>query len=434
MDAIRSPVQGKAASAIRSLPPSQGISSAHFPAETNLSAPLETEDQSFEIHVCSQCQKEFSRLCDLNKHAKSHSRPFKCTRQDCKYWSLGWPTAKELERHVNDKHLATPETFPCLFPPCPYKSKRDSNRKQHMEKIHGWTYVRSKSNGRRLSRPEGTQSSPLNPSSASTVQKPSFVQQYDFLLYDEVPGHPAMLSYDSDAVDDEMMDVDEPNSQDSDVVVPWTSPETRLQRRKTDLQNFTQKFHHTSTAADGPPIDPQLSAFHPYATQSQPMDGDKGSQAPGIANHAARRLGYSPPSELGISTAVSTAVRSSAGATYSPSFRQRTDAPVQQRGGHSYGGFAFPPMPQATNQQARPRLLPPVKRKEDDDEDDEHPPKRLKTCPAFDFKDSQMPDVFHTAYPDIYNRDRKPIYSSCHTQHQDISTLVYVDPLFFCTR
>lgn len=38
--------------------------------------------------------------------------------------------------------------YQCQFHPCPYESKRESNCKQHMEKAHGWAYVRSKNNGK----------------------------------------------------------------------------------------------------------------------------------------------------------------------------------------------------------------------------------------------------------------------------------------------
>ena len=93
------------------------------------------------------CTKEFKRPCDLTKHEKTHSRPWKCPVATCKYHDYGWPTEKEMDRHVNDKHSSSPPMFECLFKPCPYKSKRESNCKQHMEKAHGWTYVRSKSNG-----------------------------------------------------------------------------------------------------------------------------------------------------------------------------------------------------------------------------------------------------------------------------------------------
>jgi hypothetical protein len=94
------------------------------------------------------CDKEFKRPCDLTKHEKTHSRPWKCPVENCKYHEYGWPTEKEMDRHHNDKHSAAPPLYECHFKPCPYRSKRESNCKQHMEKAHGWTYVRSKNNGK----------------------------------------------------------------------------------------------------------------------------------------------------------------------------------------------------------------------------------------------------------------------------------------------
>jgi len=101
-----------------------------------------------EIHECPLCDKEFKRPCDLTKHVKTHERPWKCTDETCKYYEVGWPTEKERDRHVNDKHSSEPALYHCMFKPCPYTSKRESNCKQHMEKAHGWEYVRSKSNGK----------------------------------------------------------------------------------------------------------------------------------------------------------------------------------------------------------------------------------------------------------------------------------------------
>lgn len=101
-----------------------------------------------EIHECPQCDKEFKRPCDLTKHIKTHDRPYKCPNEKCKYHEFGWPTEKECERHVNDKHSTLPSLYHCLFKPCPYTSKRESNCKQHMEKAHNWVYVRSKNNGK----------------------------------------------------------------------------------------------------------------------------------------------------------------------------------------------------------------------------------------------------------------------------------------------
>lgn len=115
------------------------------------------------MHVCRDCKKEFKRPCDLTKHEKTHSRPWKCTEEKCKYYELGWPTEKERDRHVNDKHSAAPPQYKCLYPPCTYASKRESNCKQHMEKAHGWEYVRSKSNGRKKGPTTGSERSPPTP-------------------------------------------------------------------------------------------------------------------------------------------------------------------------------------------------------------------------------------------------------------------------------
>jgi len=60
-------------------------------------------------HTCSVCRKEFPRVSDLNKHEKSHSRPFTCPVLGCKYRG---PTAKDLERHVKSTHT---RPYKCVF-------------------------------------------------------------------------------------------------------------------------------------------------------------------------------------------------------------------------------------------------------------------------------------------------------------------------------
>ena len=93
---------------------------------------------------CSQddCDKVFTRKCDLAKHEKTHTRPYKCPEPGCKYNDLGLPTEKERDRHVNDKHSSNPHFYKCKF--CEFKTKRESNCKQHMEKKHSYHYVRAK--------------------------------------------------------------------------------------------------------------------------------------------------------------------------------------------------------------------------------------------------------------------------------------------------
>ncbi|KAJ6445942.1 nucleotide-binding, alpha-beta plait [Purpureocillium lavendulum] len=124
------------------------------------------------------CGKMFKRPCDLTKHEKTHSRPWKCPLPTCKYHEFGWPTEKEMDRHVNDKHSNAPAMYECKFPPCPYKSKRESNCKQHMEKAHGWTYVRTKTNGKKGSgASDAAQHTPSLHHSSTPSTTPSYGMQ-----------------------------------------------------------------------------------------------------------------------------------------------------------------------------------------------------------------------------------------------------------------
>ncbi|KAG6002692.1 hypothetical protein E4U21_002844 [Claviceps maximensis] len=90
------------------------------------------------------CTKEFKRPCDLTKHEKTHSRPWKCPVLSCPYHKTGWPTEKEMDRHTNDKHSDSPILHKCEK--CAFASKRESNLKQHMERTHNTPYVRTKTN------------------------------------------------------------------------------------------------------------------------------------------------------------------------------------------------------------------------------------------------------------------------------------------------
>ena len=121
--------------------------------------------------TCEECKKVFKRPCDLSKHEKTHSRPWKCSDKTCKYNTFGWPTEKERDRHENDRHSKNPALYKCQYDRCPYESKRESNCKQHMEKAHGWTYVRSKN----VSRKDGKSSAKATPRSSTmaTPQTPN---------------------------------------------------------------------------------------------------------------------------------------------------------------------------------------------------------------------------------------------------------------------
>uniref|UniRef100_L2G3Q1 Zinc finger transcription factor ace1 n=1 Tax=Colletotrichum fructicola (strain Nara gc5) TaxID=1213859 RepID=L2G3Q1_COLFN len=121
--------------------------SAPIKMKRSMSQQLEDEEEI--MRSMARRKKNASRP---QEHEKTHSRPWKCPVSTCKYHEYGWPTEKEMDRHHNDKHSSAPPMYECLYKPCPYKSKRESNCKQHMEKAHGWTYVRTKTNGKKDSK------------------------------------------------------------------------------------------------------------------------------------------------------------------------------------------------------------------------------------------------------------------------------------------
>ena len=129
------------------------------------------------VRFCRDCNKTFSRPCDLTKHEKTHSRPWKCTEPSCRYAADGWPTEKERDRHVNDKHCPNPMMFKCHFLPCTYSSKRASNCKQHMEKAHNYDYPRVRGNGNTVTGKSKPKVSPPNMSIVSPAStSPSFTE------------------------------------------------------------------------------------------------------------------------------------------------------------------------------------------------------------------------------------------------------------------
>ncbi|EON61935.1 hypothetical protein W97_01153 [Coniosporium apollinis CBS 100218] len=149
------------------------------------------------VHVCHDCKKEFKRPCDLTKHEKTHSRPWKCRDPKCKFHLEGWPTEKERDRHWSDKHSAAPPKHECLWK-CGYASKRESNCKQHMEKQHGYDYVRSKGNGRRRGT-EATGQTPQTPLTPvmNTPGSALFAVATPLTAYDPSPS--VQLHHDFDA-------------------------------------------------------------------------------------------------------------------------------------------------------------------------------------------------------------------------------------------
>jgi hypothetical protein len=236
----------------------------------------------------------------------------------------------------------------------------------------------------------------------------------DFVLFPQGGNAPS----DDDYEDDDGMDLDDRRSQGSDVVIPWTSPDTRLRRRETFLQKFTQKFNKPE---DDLAIDPQLSSM--------------GCIDKATSDNADNKLDQSSMTEYTARTTRSASIeeRHIPSATTHSLPRMPFTLALQQRPGGSepsshHGGRSSVNLVQSAVTPAMHHTVSQIptasKRKEEDDPEDGHPQKKFKPSPKSDFKDNQMPDIFVAAYPDIYNRNTKPAYLSCETEHRDISTLV----------
>ncbi|KAH8894852.1 hypothetical protein GQ53DRAFT_839255 [Thozetella sp. PMI_491] len=401
-------------------------------AESPMESHVESDKAIPESHVCPECGKQFPRNCDLNKHAKSHTRPFKCSVKNCKYYHLGWPTAKELDRHVNDKHSLSPLTFPCRYQDCSYRSKRESNCKQHMEKAHGWLYVKSKTNGKRaddepdrqLFKPEPGLATPvvesINPyPTPQSEQQPVFGKpaEMDFVLFPP-----------SETDDEDVLDGISPDGSQS--YLPWTSPMTRLRKTQTFLEEFSEAYNSSSGKPDQTPdglIDPQLADAMHIDVPLQRF-GAGASILPGVS------LRKPALPVVSMAQAEFPSPLLSEGSCSVPphaSLKRKREIGVVSTPAGSTGAIPYRHRRAISGSSSQSKQLirstarpPPTEREEDSDEEEVKPPKKKKRASDDAFGDNNMPDIFRFAHPEIYNRDKKEKYSPCHSDHKDISTLV----------
>lgn len=331
-------------------------------------------------HVCPQCNRSFARKCDLNKHSVYHTRPYKCKVADCKYKTLGLPTQKALERHENDRHVPCPRTFPCLYEPCDYRSKRESNCKQHMKNIHQRPYERSKAKRSQppaRQRPTEEQGNP--PVAAASPQLPTGpFPGMDFILFDDD-------QVDAIGNDDHALC---PES-----YLPWASPNTRVRDRETVIDWVTQVQPHNNVAVKATEaigaadilVDPLLSG---------PTIRDFGNHqdidASGLfVNDPAVKV------EAPLVTEYSFVPKKRKHALVeNPSGDPTSDA-TPPSGQQPFGGLDF-----RTGQASWAPSKPAPDRPDGCDEYN-CPPKRPKLSPAETFTDTTMPCIFRRAHPNI---------------------------------
>lgn len=387
------------------------------------------------IFHCQSCGKQYTRHCDLNKHVKTHSRPFKCPIEACRYSTFGWPTEKELDRHYNDKHSKEPQTFACLWHDCKYSSKRESNCKQHMEKVHGYNYVRSRTGNKDedFSKPSDSSGAPIT-QSFLPKSKMAIKTVPDVLLTPSPLGlcSPAALNSASS------LDLDRTMPFDQDTHIPWSSPVTRASAGNND--SFLQDYPRTY-AAGGPiviqdsewlrvPVDPRLQNHSstgtttPENTPTSSIYSTRGELFKALPTIATSRS--SPTATSQVLTPVS---ESSPIFLQQVTLRSQATTPQDAEPPSGQGQAGFYNLGTSTsyvNTYGKRQVRFAGKQDDDSDDDDEPPVKRTKAPGGIDDEsgDPEMFCPFRIAHPEIYDVEVHSRYYSCHTKHNNISTVV----------
>ena len=369
--------------------------------------------------TCRDCHKKFRRPCDLTKHEKSHSRPWKCHEEKCKYHDLGWPTEKERDRHVADKHSSEPTQFKCLYPPCTYASKRESNCKQHMEKAHGWEYVRSKSNGRKKTNHTDhttSLSAPLSCISSSTTISPVFSDVSSVTICAETSN---VSPDDSWQFDEGFADGDPASPNNNKHYTVWSGPleSASLFESTTEQQEFAL-FNFEPSALD-------YTLFEPLVTPEFKEAGkaEASHKEPELSKVPRTESALRIDSEPRIDPRADSSKESGKVAALSATGLDPT--PCEEP------GEVASLIPGSTRPSPTPdELESPLKSTKRSIEIDTkgcettRPPKRVKKCTPKRGKLRLMSCIYRKHKPETYNyKDTK--FKTCHTtSHEYISTLV----------
>lgn len=386
------------------------------------------------IFPCQSCGKQYTRHCDLNKHVKTHSRPFRCPVKACRYSTFGWPTEKELDRHYNDKHSTEPQTFACLWHDCTYSSKRESNCKQHMEKVHGYNYVRSRAGNK--------DDDSVRPYETSGAASTHLLHPRSKLAIRTVPDvllTPSPLGQCSPAAVDSAtsLDLDRTMPYNQDIHIPWISPVTRMRNNEAFLQDFAQSY-----AQDTPvmiqdsewlrvPVDPRLQNCSSTGTNT-PENTPTSSicSTRGELFRALPTIVTPKSSPTAISQVMTPVSEPSPVLLQQPVLRSQAPTPQNAEPPQSQGHTGLYTLGAnnagCLNTHGKRQVRFIKDRDDDSDEDDEPPVKRAKAPGGNDDEigDPEMFCPFRIAHPEIYDVEAHSRYYSCHTKHNNISTVV----------
>ncbi|KAH6868114.1 ankyrin repeat-containing domain protein [Alternaria rosae] len=87
---------------------------------------------TIEKFACHLCSKQVDKRGKLNKHLKTHTKPYNC--QTC---TRGFASRLDLQRHIRSQHRAGNKQYRCHVEGCVFTSNRKDNLRRHQMRTHG---------------------------------------------------------------------------------------------------------------------------------------------------------------------------------------------------------------------------------------------------------------------------------------------------------
>jgi hypothetical protein len=101
------------------------------------SKPMPQKGSSSTNFQCDKCFKSYPKRWQLNRHLKTHEKPFRCNSSGC---NAAFALRKDHRRHMKQVHrgfASEEDILKCLFQTCPFSSTRRDTLKKHLQGVHG---------------------------------------------------------------------------------------------------------------------------------------------------------------------------------------------------------------------------------------------------------------------------------------------------------
>jgi len=93
-----------------------------------------------------KCSKSYSKKWRVNRHLKSHEKPFTCNASGC---DAAFALGKDRRRHMKQVHLgfaSEGDKLKCISPACTFSSTRRHSLKRHLQGVHAVRIIFEASN------------------------------------------------------------------------------------------------------------------------------------------------------------------------------------------------------------------------------------------------------------------------------------------------